>query len=75
MSKQKFQIGDKVCVIRGNKNEIGRTGKVTNIRKYSGRLGYIVKYNDDKFPKSGVFYADMLRLISDMQSATGSHHS
>ena len=69
MSKQKFQIGDKVCVIRGNKNEIGRTGKVTNIRKYSGRLGYIVKYNDDKFPKSGVFYADMLRLISDMQSA------
>ena len=69
MSKQKFQIGDNVYVKHGRKDEIGRVGKVTQIRKYSGRLGYIVKYNDDKFPRSGIFYADMLRLISDMQSA------
>ena len=69
MSKQKFQIGDKVYVNHGNKNEIGRIGNVTNIYKSFGRLCYIVKYNDDKFPKSGVFYADMLRLISDIQSA------
>lgn len=67
MSKQKFQVGDKVYVKRGNKDEIGRVGKVTQIRKYSGRLGYIVKYNDRKSPKSGVFYADML-LFSDMHS-------
>ena len=70
MSKQKFQIGDKVYVNRGRKDEIGRIGNVTNIYKSFGRLCYIIKYNDDKFPKSGIFYADMLRLISDMQSAT-----
>ena len=67
MSKQKFQIGDKVYVKRGNKNEIGRVGKVTNIYKLRGRLGYNVKYNDGKYPKSGAFYADML-LFSDMHS-------
>jgi len=67
MSKQKFQIGDKVYVKLGRKDEIGRVGNVTQIRKYSGRLGYIVKYNDKKIPKSGVFYADML-LFSDMYS-------
>lgn len=69
MCKQKFQIGDKVYVKHGRKDEIGRVGKITNIRKYSGRLGYIVKYKDDNLPKSSVFYADMLRLISDTQSA------
>ena len=67
MNKQKFQIGDKVYVKRGSKDEIGRVGKITDIHKYSGRLGYIVKYNDDKLPKSGIFYADML-LFSDMHS-------
>lgn len=68
MSKQKFQIGDEVYVKRGRKNEIGRVGKITNICKYGGRLGYIVKYNDnDIFPKSGAFYADML-LFSNMHS-------
>ena len=70
MSKQKFQIGDKVYVNRGNKDEIRRVDEVTNIYKRCGRLCYIVKYNDDKFPKSSIFYADMLRLISDMQSST-----
>ncbi len=65
MAKQKFKIGDKVYVKHGRKDEIGRVGNITQIRKYSGRLGYIVKYNDKKFPKSGVFYADML-LFSDM---------
>ena len=39
MSKQKFQIGDKVYVNHGNKDEIGRIGKVTDIRKYNNRLG------------------------------------
>lgn len=74
MSKQKFQIGDKVYVKRGRKDEIGRIGditdihNITDIHKYSGRLRYLVKYNDNKYPKSGIFYADMLRLISDMQS-------
>lgn len=67
MSKQKFQIGDNVYVKHGCKEEIGRVGKVTNIHKYSGRLGYIVKYNDNKYPYSGVFYADML-LFSDIHS-------
>ena len=67
MTKQKFQIGDKVYVKRGRKNEIGRVGKVTNIYKYYGKLLYIVKYNDDNDPKSGIFYADML-LFSDMHS-------
>lgn len=68
MSKQKFQISDKVYIKRGRKDEIGRVGKITDIYKYCGRLGYIVKYNDNKHPKSGLFYADML-LFSDMQSA------
>ena len=69
MSKQKFQIGDKVYVKRGNKDEIGRVGKITYIYKYyGGRLGYVVKYNDNNHPKSSVFYADML-LFSDMQPA------
>lgn len=67
MSKQKFQIGDKVYVKHGNKNEIGRVGEVTNIYKLCGRLGYNVKYNDGKYPKDGAFYADML-LFSDMHS-------
>lgn len=67
MSKQKFQIGDKVYVKCGRKSEIGRVGKVTYIYKPFGRLIYIVKYNDDKYPKSGVFYAYML-LFSDMHS-------
>ena len=69
MTKQKFQIGDKVYVKRGNKNEIGRVGEVTNIYKLCGRLRYNVKYNDDKYPKGCAFYADMLRLISDIQSS------
>lgn len=68
MSKQKFQIGDKVYVKRGRKDEIGRVGKITYIYKYCGRLGYVVKYNDNNHPKSGLFYSDML-LFSDMQSA------
>ena len=38
MSKQKFQIGDKVCVKRGNKNEIGRVGNVINIVNKFGAL-------------------------------------
>lgn len=67
MSKQKFQIGDEVYVKRGSNNEIGRVGIVTNISKYSGRLDYTVKYNDNKYPKSGIFYADML-LFSNMHS-------
>lgn len=74
MSKQKFQIGDKVYVKHGCKDEIGRIGditdihKIADIHKYSGRLRYLVKYNDNKYPKSGIFYADMLQLISDMQA-------
>ena len=61
MSKQKFQIGDKVCVKRGNKNEIGRVDNVINIfYKSFRRLCYNVEYNDDNYPKSGTFYADML---------------
>ena len=75
MSKQKFQIGDKVYVNRGNKDEIGRVGEVTDIRKYSGRLGYIVKYSDGKLPKSSVFYADMLRLISDIMRQSSDNHT
>lgn len=67
MSKQKFQIGDEVYVKRGAKDEIGRVGKVVNIYKYDSKLGYIVKYNDNVYPKSGIFYADML-LFSDMHS-------
>ena len=68
MGKQKFQIGDNVYVKRGRKNEIGRVGKVDNIiYKSFGRLCYIVTYNDDNYPKSGAFYADML-LFSDMHS-------
>ena len=67
MSKQKFQIGDKVYVKRGSKDEIGRVGKVTNIYKSFGRLCYNVKYNDEKHPKTGVFYADML-AFSNIQS-------
>ena len=67
MSKQKFQIGDKVCVKRGSKDEISRVGKVTNIYKSFGRLCYNVKYNDEKHPKTGVFYADML-AFSNIQS-------
>ena len=67
MSKQKFQIGDKVYVKRGAKDEIGRVGKVTNTYKRCGRLVYIIKYNDNKCPISGIFYADML-LFSDMHS-------
>lgn len=67
MGKSKFKIGDKVYVKRGSKDEIGRVGKVTNIRKYRGRLCYIVKYNDSKYPYSGIFYADML-LFSDLHS-------
>lgn len=70
MCKQKFQIGDKVCVKRGNKNEIGRVGNVINIfYKSFRRLCYNVEYNDDKYPKSGVFYADML-LFSENHSLT-----
>ncbi len=67
MSKQKFQIGDKVYVKRGSKDEISRVGKVTNIYKSFGRLCYNVKYNDEKHPKTGVFYADML-AFSNIQS-------
>lgn len=67
MSKQKFQIGDEVCVKHGRKDEIGRFGKITDIRKYGSRLGYIVRYNDNAHPKSGVFYAEML-LFSDIHS-------
>ena len=67
MSKQKFQIGDKVYVKRGSKDEIGRVGKVTNIYKFFGRLCYNVKYNDDNHPKTGVFYADKL-AFSDIHS-------
>ena len=67
MSKQKFQIGDNIYVKRGGKDEIGRVGKVTNISKFFGRLCYNVKYNDDKHPKTGVFYADML-AFSDIHS-------
>ena len=67
MSKQKFQIGDNVYVKRGGKDEIGRVGKVTNISKFFGRLCYNVKYNDNKHPKTGVFYADML-AFSDIHS-------
>lgn len=68
MSKQKFLIGDDVYVKRGRKDEIGRNGKVVNIIYTSfNRLRYIVEYNDNKYPQSGVFYADML-LFSDMHS-------
>ena len=67
MSKQKFQIGDNIYVKRGGKDEIGRVGKVTNISKFFGRLCYNVKYNDDKHPKTGVFYADMI-AFSDIHS-------
>ena len=67
MGKQKFQIGDNIYVKRGGKDEIGRVGKVTNISKFFGRLCYNVKYNDDKHPKTGVFYADML-AFSDIHS-------
>ena len=67
MSKQKFQIGDNVYVKRGRKDEIGRVGIVINVYRHFGRLCYIVKYNDKKDPKSGVFYADML-LFSNIHS-------
>ena len=68
MSKQKFQIGDNVYVKRGRKDEIGRDGKVANIiYKSFNRLCYIVIFNDDNYPKSGTFYADML-AFSDIHS-------
>ena len=68
MSKQKFQIGDKVYIKRGSKDEIGRVGNVINIfYKSFRRLCYNVEYNDGKYPKSGVFYADML-AFSNIQS-------
>ena len=68
MSKQKFQIGDNVYVKRGRKNEIGRDGKVANIiYKSFDRLCYIVVYKDDNYPRSGIFYADML-AFSDNHS-------
>ena len=65
MSKQKFQIGDNVYVKRGRKDEIGRDGKVANIiYKSFNRLCYIVVYNDDNYPRSGIFYADMFKITT-----------